>query len=52
LSKTHQKNDSEKLYPEEEEVVKRVLSGKEKLYKFDNANEVIKHLNKLASKKK
>ncbi len=52
MSKMHQKNYSGQLHPEEEAVVKRVLSGKEELYKFDNADEVTKHLNKLASKKK
>jgi hypothetical protein len=52
LSRSHQKGGSEKLYPEEEAVIKRVLAGKEKLYKFDNADQVIRHLNSLASKKK
>ncbi len=39
-----QKKTIGKLSPDEEAVAKRVLSGKEKIFKFDNAKDAIKSL--------
>lgn len=52
LSKIVQKANKSELLPEEEAVVKRVLAGKEKLYKFDSADEAIAHLNRKRKSKK
>jgi hypothetical protein len=39
-----------KLSPSENAVAKRVLLGKEKIYKFDNAEDAIKHLENARNK--
>jgi hypothetical protein len=56
LSKTQQKihkpkKHDENLTTEEEAVVQRVLSGKEKLFKFNNVEDAISFLHKKPSKK-
>ncbi|HEX9846142.1 MAG TPA: hypothetical protein VGA92_06720 [Candidatus Nitrosotenuis sp.] len=51
MSKTQQKTrKSDKLYPKEEAVVKRILSGKEKLYKFDNPEDALGFLRSISKK--
>lgn len=39
-----------KLSPSEDAVAKRVLLGKEKIFKFDNAEDAIRHLENARNK--
>ncbi len=46
MSKIQQKKKIKKLSSDEEAVAKRVLNGKEKIYRFDTGDEAIASLHK------
>ncbi len=48
--KIMQKKKAEKMTPDEIKLVKRVMTGKEKIYEFTNADDVISSLHNACGK--